>query len=720
MPIYDEGSEIHEKWDKIGQRLLAYLTIEKFPLLFSHESGCLGIIICQVRYRNEKGEVKTRWITVTEPFKKKYHLIAWCQWTFLPLSIGPRKRSMLPEDQRYCYLMKIEQGEIQENTQKLLKCYIAKIVTAKNGALLKKEDVDVASGENDSLKYKFAFPRQLVSKINKCLANNFFPELWLGPSCAAWHRTDEGRAFYLGIPSISRMPELRQFFDLMNGPNGDAASVLLAYTCFSILKSFFPSYHILHKDARYYEAKKNIPKQIALNIWSGHVAYVEKLADVCCGYFRNFEAGEDRKKSMPIADGIVIQTTPSKVKKLGVNEFESKVLQPACVLWMNREPARELVESGELLNIQIPAPVEDNDDILLSEFIVYALAYKMHERTTYAFGKRFDTDWKKSVPIVKNFLERLRERTDLQFGESSLESQVMQEELNDFREAKSEPCDLLLWLKQAKSHITVEIDRTLEQQTVQDSRIISQLEEYRQQVEKMFAECVKEIRKIHKKNTRLLYSLDSVYIKTMKKLMENQSVSLMGQEIAKKIAYLSTSFRVFAKLTMPEAECNSLCDRVDLALISAFQRQLGIQSATGILEKYLLNLLEKGQCARIRGEGSDSSSIRVWYDPKGAGERGIFLIPSKNYFNNVKDYYPTRNINKSEFETSLADMGVLDTLSRKKQKRRTFEAVVQKGGRKQSVLKINADALSDRFFEKAQRCLNQMKADNTSYRSRCS
>lgn len=271
----------------------------------------------------------------------------------MPIAIEPRKRSILPEDQRYWYLMKVEQREVQKGEKCVQKCYTAKIATAESGILLKKIGAGsrIDREENSSFKYKFAFPKRLMSKINKCFVNNFLPQYWARPPCAAWRRTDEGRAFYLGIGApLKENPKLDQLLNLMNGPNGDAASILLAYSCFSMLKPFFSSYHTLHKDDSYFEVKNRLPEQIAINIQSDHLTDAERLADICCGYFRRFEASKESKtKAMPITDGIAIQKSLSELKKLGVNEFERKVIQPACVLWVNREPTIELIESGNYI-----------------------------------------------------------------------------------------------------------------------------------------------------------------------------------------------------------------------------------------------------------------------------------------------------------------------------------------------------------------------------------
>lgn len=192
----------------------------------------------------------------------------------------------------------------------------------------------------------------------------------------------------------------------------------------------------------------------------------------------------------------------------------------------------------------------------------------------------------------------------------------------------------------------------------------------------------------------------------------------LGKDIVEKIAYLSASFRVFAEMVVrSEVESGELCAKVERNIVAAFKKQLGYYTAKEILEEYILNLLKKGQYARIRGKNSDNSNTRIWYDPEDVGEKGCFLILSKNYFDSLKAYLPMVNISKRDFEKQLANTGILYTVTRGNQQRRTFEVVVKKGRDKWSVLKINADALSDQFSKSAREYLDQMSSDKSPLRS---
>ena len=142
------------------------------------------------------------------------------------------------------------------------------------------------------------------------------------------------------------------------------------------------------------------------------------------------------------------------------------------------------------------------------------------------------------------------------------------------------------------------------------------------------------------------------------------------------LVYLSTSFRVFTYSSFQlQVDRDMLCAIVDNALISAFRTQLGIWNPKEIIEEYILIVLRTGQCARIRGENSDNGNIRVWYDPR----TEEYLVPSNDYFDNMKKVVPMLDVNRMDFEVMLADEDILHTVQRTKQKRRTFEVKVEKG-----------------------------------------
>lgn len=701
MITEEEYRKADDFWANNGETLQECLDRVHFPRFTCFEEEPGGISICEVRYRTKNGKVKTKWLE-DKLLKKKYQLMSVCQWIFRPLFIMPRKKSTLPKDQSFYYLMHIAQNDDQGYPVS----YRAKIATALSGTLLKKEIVKNGKdliGEKEQLKLKFAFPKWLVAKMNRCLAVYFFPQLWIGPPCAVWRRIDNGVAFYLGSPES---PGNQSSFELLNGPNGDAISVLLAYSCFAVLQSFFPSYHVLQKDASYFEAKTNIPNQIAVNIQCSSPAYVRKLVDICCGHFQKLESTK-----IPIVDGILVQKPHSTMKKLGVAEFERKVIQPACILWVNRDPVNELIQSGQIINLQASVQPETDLDTTLSTFLTFILAQEMQRQTVESFDECFKADWMQSRPYIREFLQYLRAVERRKIHGFSPDNIDIENELSKINRPTASPTDPIILLQHLSLCARFDVSDFDEDRPLTQTQK-EQLKELCEDIKKECRKSSNEIRKVHKKNTRSFFSLDRNYQDTLQRLKENQSVGIMGLEIVKKIAYLSTSFRVFAySAKQLEDECDMLCARVDEALIAAFRNQLCVQKPKAILAEYILSLLEAGQCARIRGKDSENSNIRVWYDPK---EGGVFLISSKDYFDRMKIF---TDISKKDFENALVDEGVLCTAQRENQRRRTFEIVVQKGGGKLSVLKIHAAKLSDHFSKSARTLLESIAEDKAPYRS---
>lgn len=242
-----------------------------------------------------------------------------------------------------------------------------------------------------------------------------------------------------------------------------------------------------------------------------------------------------------------------------------------------------------------------------------------------------------------------------------------------------------------------------------------QLETLKERILACYKKCHKEIRKVQKGSKLTHYSLNNNFKKTLNDLKLKLSRNMLRSIIVEKIAYLLTSFQFFAKVAVSSnSRCRELCERVETSLISAYQSQLEIRQPKEIIEEYILNLLQVGRCARIRGENSDGSSTLVWYDPR----TNEYLVPANDYFVSMKKLFPKLDVNRMDFEVVLADAGILHTDQRGKQLRRTFEVVAQKGKGKRSVLKIYAEKLSAQFSESAREYLDQMRNDKSPYRSR--
>ena len=191
-----------------------------------------------------------------------------CGWILYPLRIQFTGNLLDSKMLAVTYIMRLHYEDKSENAADSE----AIIKTRLNGEILNKEYL-FERGES-KVKNRFAYPKQIVSRINRCLVNNFFADLWIGPSCAAWYFTDKSIAYYLGKTRLSeewRATKRQELIALADGPNGDAALVLLAYAFFSVLKPFFPSYPVLRRDSDYLYVKKNLSKQIAINVRSNNI-----------------------------------------------------------------------------------------------------------------------------------------------------------------------------------------------------------------------------------------------------------------------------------------------------------------------------------------------------------------------------------------------------------------------------------------------------------------
>lgn len=661
-------NEVLEKalrtWESISPKIIPGLLKEKIPLSLRYyvdslpaslgdkimSSGSIpegllddrtGIILVKQHYQvPEDRSTRTEWLT--EKSFSKSHLVDQlygCMWIFLPLFM---KGQSNVKPNIYSYFMRVIKIDFKKNREEK---YAAFIETRLDGSLLKPIRLSRDTAKN--FPYRIPFPKQIISKINRYLANNFWTLYWTIPSCAAWYRTDKDALSYLdrSWPSSENVDDLakslwKECVNLVNGPYGETASVLLAYTCFSILKPFFLTYHELHKDSEYFECKRYIPKQIAVNVESDCGDDAERLVDICCGYFSSPHLDKSA-----IINGIQIRKSVKKRSKLSVDKFEKALIQPACVLWVNYRPDTELIQSGKILNIRIHPQNEGGHAIApISTKLVRVLTNGIHKET-------------------------------VELSNGSKLGYCLEKSDKEHKKHNGMPYTLDYKFK-GKIALLNYLSKSLRSKYIMAAADVGAASDSKEERDE---------------------------------IMPDLDIS-----IVEKIAYLLASFRVFGEIIFKsEYECAELCDKVELAIIHAFMNQIGPCNPTEILTKYISSLLESGQCARIRGQNSDSDGIRAWYDPKSKR----FLLPSKTYFDDLKRTFLTVDVNKREFEAELVRANALCVVQREKQDRRSFEVVVQKGGGKLSVLKINAAFLSGRFSENVRKQLAKMERDQTSYRS---
>lgn len=666
-----------------------------------------GIILERVWYLDKNGrEIKTRWnVEKNLGWKKQKREIYRCKWTFLPLAICPKRASILYRDMRYVYRMNVVVLPNQENRLMELTEYTAYIETDWTG-LVSKKRILRGKEELPDLPKKISFPKQVIAKINKSLAENYLKQLWFGPAYPVWHITKEGIATYMGDtdtpangPSISILERLLS--------TNQSAAVLIVYLCFAVLKPFFPAYHTLDKQSPYLEAKKYLPKQFAVNI-SGKEA--ESLVACCCGYFQDMKSDKTQ-----IVDGVDIQKNRRELTRLSVNEFEAKVLQNASVLWVNRVPAQELLLGGQIIDLSasvIP------DDILartkgLSLGIVKVLAQTLEAYAVNSYKDFSLKNWEDAHPVLDSLPADI-------YGICNKYKcflptvDVEQDEVKKPSERFSSPEAYIKYIRQNIFYDIEELEyRDRGREIATDLKI---------EIQKLTSDRLRKIRRLCKENKRLTLSLDSKYQNRLKKL-KDMGLPSLGDNAMEKIAYLSTSFRVLvqaiAEVSYPplsnedEETLKRLPEQVDNAIISAFDCQLRETQSNSILESYVLMQIKEKRCARIRGIDSDKSSIKIWYDPR----QDILLLPSKSYFDDLKASFQITDMGKNDFELELVQAGILCSSLRKNQNRRTYEVRVGKGEGRISVLKIKMDHFSPQFSKESCGFLAKMKNERTPYRS---
>lgn len=702
MAISNEAEYI-EFWDENRMELLRRLYMSGVPVYGDTLGSQWGINLCQVRYRGKygQGKLRTNWLNF-QSLKKKQKPVNRCIWTVYPMQIKPRKQSVDFKDCMYCFFLDVQKRDFQTNTRS---DYRTEIETSWDGTLLRQK---VCIGTKDKqFPAKFAFPKRLVAKINRCLYNNFFFELWNGPQYAIWHRTDEGIPVYLKTFGSTEQICEEQLISLLKSPLGDVGVVLLAYTCFAVLKSFFPQYRSLDANTPYMQAKKYIPEQLAVNIRSDQSEVAENLVKSFCDCFRT-----ERQTKVPVIDGVAVQRIPQKQTFLGINEFEAKVLQPACVLWVNRIPAKELIESGQVLDLYLTAETEVPQICAMGQGVVTALADNIHNVSLASLKSLWQHNWNSAIPMIEqlqhDFLE-MANRYDFSFDE--VENDLMQK----LAIAKEDiiPSDPEKYVSILFHRVNADIDCDLYDVT---SKNVDRLLKLQEELKSIFLKCRREIRKRTARNRVEKFSLHPLYEGKMEQFSSDKIFQKMPIHIRQKAVYLSAALDFWARINLSPSCDKWIVGKLEKSLAGSFFQNLESRWASGVLEEYVANAVLSGRCARVVGKGSDQPDICLWYDPRDQ----LFLLPNKTYYAALQPMLAGRAVTKEIFERRLVDERTIQIARRKNQDRRTFEIKVVQGAARRSVLKVNLQNFSEKFFadQKIQQQLQLMSSDGTSYRTR--
>ena len=643
-------------WEEKGDMVLAVARYMGLPFYEMNEDTPEGISFCQVRYRTRKGKEKIKWLT-DKPLKKRQDMLDRCLWTIFPVGIYPTKRSLDPKEQRYGYLVGI--------SDRVGRKLCSAMMEVKWDGTIVKQDIDIGKERTQDIREQtptsFRYPKAIFARLNRCIARFFWSDLWCGPTYAAWYRPDSGIAVYMGNKEKHQETWGNGLTLLLESPYVDVAAVLLSYTCFSLLRPWFAEYPILNEKSPYLEVKKKLPQLLALNVYSKDQHLAEQLAKLCCGAFSLM--GE----KFPIYDGVSIQKFPKRLRALNGDEFEQKILRSASILWVNRCPAKELKKENRILNLQIPSYIKSQSFDFDVAGLIKVLTKKISDEDFEQWRRVVEQDRKRQTPIAIKALkelQKLEKKWGFAFQDVDIEDECQKLRRIDYTE------DPIGQIKDLRRGINREI-------AVESGKDIEALES---KTKKVLSDCLREMGKIHKENTRKENFLAPYYNEARQEVFEIRGVKTA---VLDKITFLWASGKFLITL-LPEMDRTWMREKIFHALVLLAREQQEPWSASIPLEKYLAKEIRDGNCARIRGEGSDSERVTVWYDP----QKQVFLLPAKTYFDGLHSYVEEPQITRRLYEQKLAEEGALLTANRENQKRRTFEVKVQRGASSILVLKI--------------------------------
>lgn len=528
----------------------------------------------------------------------------------------------------------------------------------------------------------------------------------MGP-VPTWQFTKEGIAYYLGCPYTTSGTELTEAKNkawnhlkcLLQSNAGSVAAILLTFTLFSVLKPFFPQLHRLDRSTPYLKAKKYFPEQFAVCVSCMDLDKAAKLAELCCSIVPKLPP------RFPIVDGVKIFHVTEKMRRkdISMSEFEAKILQKAGVLWVGRKPSVEVSAQKLCLSLTIPASAEFSADPFLQPLLAY-FTTKLHDISINSWKSMQKTVFEKSTQAVELLVRDLMATADkyaFSFSGDNPEE----------------------WYQDSKRSETFHLD-------LLETRVLRDVEKYRKEIRKCgsdrftqvdrlegefrdhFKKVYKDIRTIQREVSREKQTLQ-IFYEEVAKDVKKYDLDLQSQQ---KIAYLLTSYQCFLKLCAPKEERRPMLAQLERALLREWQQFQPEFPVRAVLETYLTKLITEKRCARLRGKGSDRETVCLWYDPR----EQMFLLKNSYFPELEKLFTEDQKLTKRNWELLMEKAGVIETVQRKEQIRRSFEVQTGKGKTKRtSVLKIRAKILSPKFFDRkdVQIALRQMRRDETPYRA---
>ena len=688
-----------ERFARYGEELQLRLKLHGVPLcevdpteLDSELWSPAGL--CLLQYRSCKnGWFKTKWLTDCVP--KHANADRFCEWNLLPVHIVPRKRGDPHQGLTFHYLLQeiwITSGGTCGNRLSL--------IAADEKGVPRKRYVEHQTSRD---KPPFAFPRQYISRINRVLANDFLVRYWGGEAVPAWQFTREGIAYYLGCLKVDdREDAWDGVQQLLDSDAGDTAAILTAYTAFGVLKHFFPHFHRLDTSSPYLDVKKYLPQQFALSLCCEDPEKASQLVQVCCCI------NPDIPLDGPIEDGVRIRYAPPQKqgREITLSEYEATVIQKASVLWVGRRPSEKVLQTGCFLPLELPVSAAFPDQSVLPP-VLARLTARIHARSVADFQKFCTEVVSQAKPIIRQLLSEIRRAEDRH--SRYLEEGILEHWEQNFQ-TRDTQYDLLRIVQSLKDMIDLDL-YDLRRDAIPS--VCEQIDLLQEECDELFQHTTSEIKKVIGKCRKKRYNLCSQY-QTAYTFLEKCEALPPGMR--SHLAYLLASYGVLLRFCAPEEQQMQRLAQLERALVHACGHRAGLPAGE-ILERYLSRIFAAGRCARLRGQGSGGVEVCLWYDPR----EHTLLLPSKTYFDQLCSLIPGEApCTKRLWETRMEQAGLLKTVSRKGQLRRTFEVCTrEKDAGKVSVLKVPLDALSQHFLqtETVQQALARMDADPTPYRS---
>lgn len=464
-------------WEEKGDMVLAVARYMGLPFYEMNGDMPKGISFCQVRYRTRKGEEKSKWLT-DRPLKVKQEMLALCLWTIFPVGIYPTKRSLDPKEQRYGYLVGISDRE---------GCPLCSaVIEVKWDGAIVKQTVDVGKERTRDMREEIPtglrYPKAIFAKLNRCMARFFWSDLWCGPMYAAWYRPEDSIAIYMGDTGESQEAWTNGLKPLLQSQYGDAVAVLLSYVCFSILRPWFDDYPSLNNKSPYFEVKKKLPLLLALNAQSKDMKSAEELAQLCCGAFQNMGDG-----TLPIYDGVALQEFPKRYSPLSEGMFEKKVLQSSSILWVNRKLAKEVKQKNRVLNLQVPSGFDKEKYKFKILDMIRALTETISAKDREMKINIMEKDRKRQTRVAVKTLNSLR-KLEKKYNFEFQEVEIVEEFARLQQDIPTE--GLVNQFADVRGRIHTEIITEAE----------FDVDNFDSEAKKVFSDCLREMRKIHKEN----------------------------------------------------------------------------------------------------------------------------------------------------------------------------------------------------------------------------